>query len=377
MDLGFNQEQEMLRESARGFLEKECPKSLVRQMEKDEKGYLPELWQKIADLGWLGLIIPEEYGGSGQNFLDLCILLEEMGRALLPSPFFSTVMLGALPILAAGNQEQKREFLPKIASGELIFTMALMEPSAGYDANGIDLEARLDKDEYILQGTKLFVPYAQVADYIICVTRTSNGPTPEEGITLFLIEGGSPGIKKSLIDTVADDKLYEVVFENVGVPEKNVLGDVNRGWDVMKTILEKAAAADCALMMGGAQQVLEMSVEYAKTRIQFDRPIGSFQVCAHRTADQWFDSETAKYITYQAAWHISQDIPATKEVSLAKAWVNEAYRRVCTEAHQTHGGLGYTADHDLGLYTRRAKAAELAFGDTDFHLETVAQELGL
>jgi len=378
MDLGFSEEQEMLRKTARDFLETECPTSLVKEMAEDEQGYTSELWSKMAELGWMGLALPEEYDGMGMSFLDLAVLLEEMGRACLPGPFFSTVVLGGLTILEAGNEEQKKELLPKIAAGETILTMALTEPSASYDPASITVKAVPDKDDYVISGTKLFVDNAHIADYLICVTRTKDGATKgEDGITLFLVDRKSPGIATTLLKTIAGDKQCEVTFDNVRVPQKNMLGEQDKGWPVVAKILQKATVAKCAEMIGGAQASLDMSVAYAKERIQFGRPIGSFQAIQHHCANMVTDVDGSRFITYQAAWMVSEGLPAVMEVSMAKAWVNEAYRRVTQLGHQIHAGIGFCMDHDMPLYFKRAKAAEPTFGSADWHREIVARELGL
>ena len=378
MDLGFSEEQEMLRNTARDFLQTECPTTLVKEMAEDERGYTAELWGKMAELGWMGLVLPEEYDGMGMSFLDLAVLLEEMGRACFPGPFFSTVVLGALTVLEAGNEEQKKELLPKIAAGEAILTMALTEPSASYDPAAVTVKAVPDKDDYVISGTKLFVDNAHIADYMVCVTRTKDGAgKAEEGITLFLVDAKSPGIATTLLKTIAGDKQCEVTFDNVRVPQKNMLGERDKGWPVVAKILEKAAVAKCAEMVGGAQAALDMSVAYAKERIQFGRPIGSFQAIQHHCANMVTDVDGSRFITYQAAWKVSEGLPAAMEVSMAKAWVNEAYRRVTQLGHQIHGGIGFCMDHDMPLYFKRAKAAEPTFGDADWHREIVARELGL
>jgi len=377
MDLGFTEEQEMLRTSARDFLTNECPKDLVRQMAEDEKGYTPELWRKMAELGWMGLAFPEEYDGMGMTFFDLIILLEEMGRACLPGPFFSTVVLGGLTILDAGTEEHKKELLTKIANGEIILTLALTEPSARYDPASITVKTTPDGDDYVINGTKLFVENAHIADYMICATRTKEGASPEEGITLFLVDAKSPGIATTLLKTIAGDKLCELVFDNVRVPKKTILGELDKGWPVMEKILEKATVALCAQMVGGAEATLEMSVNYAKERVQFGRPIGTFQAIQHHCANMVTDVDGSKYIMYEAAWKVSEGLPATMEVSMAKAWVTEAYQRVTLLGHQIHGGIGFTEEHDMPLYFKRAKAAESTFGDADWHREVVAKQLGL
>ena len=377
MDLGFSEEQEMLRKTARDFLQTECPTTLVKEMADDEKGYTPELWAKMAELGWMGLALPEEYDGMGMSFLDLSVLLEEMGRACLPGPFFSTVVLGGFTIIEAGNEEQKKDLLPKIATGEVILAMALTEPSASYDPASVTVKAVSDKDDYVISGTKLFVENAHIADYMVCVTRTKDGSSAEDGITLFLVDGKSPGISTTVLKTIAGDKQCEVIFDNVRVPKKNMLGDLDKGWPVVAKMLEMAAVAKCAEMVGGAQAALDMSVAYAKERIQFGRPIGSFQAIQHHCANMVTDVDGSRFITYQAAWKVSEGLPATMEVSMAKAWVSEAYRRVTQLGHQIHGGIGFCMDHDMPLYFKEAKAAESTFGNADWHREIVAQQLGL
>ena len=371
MDFSFTEEQEMLRRTAHDFLEAECPKALGREMVEDEKGYSPKLWRRMAELGWMGLVFPNEYGGTGGSFLDLVVLLEEMGRACLPGPFFSTVVLGGLTILEAGSEQQKHEFLPKLIEGDIILTLALTEPQAKYNPSSIAVKAVADGNDYVINGTKLFVPDAHIADYMVCVART------KDGITLFLVDAKSPGISYTLLKTIAGDKQCEVVFDKVRVPGENKLGELHQGWAHMEKILQKAAVAKCAEMIGGAQQVVEMTVDYAKQRVQFGQPIGSFQAVQHHCANMLIDVDGSKFITYEAAWMLSQGIPYNMQVAMAKAWVSDAYRRVTALGHQVIGGVAFIEDHDMPLYSKRAKAAELAFGDADFHGEIVARELGL
>ncbi len=377
MDLGFTEAQQMLKSSAKEFLEQECPSTYVREMEEDERGYTPEIWRKLAELGWLGLVFPENYGGLGLNFLDLAILLEEMGRFLLPGPFFSTVVLGGLPILEAGTEAQKQEFLPKIAEGQMIMTLALTEPSARWDASGVQVTATQSGDGYVINGTKLFVSNAHVADYLVVAARTKQSEDPREGITLFLVPGTATGINQTLLKTIASDRQSEVIFQDVKVHASAILGEVDRGWSVIEKVLQYAAVGKCAEMLGGGQEVLDMTVEYVKQRVQFGRPIGSFQAIQHHCANMATDIEGSRYVTYQAAWRLAEGLPAIREVAIAKAWVSDAYRRVCALAHQCHGAIGFTKEHNLQLYTRRAKAAELAFGDADLHREAVAETIGL
>ena len=377
MDIGLSEEQEILKASARDFLATECPKKLVKELDESDKGYSPELWRKMAELGWMGLVFPEDYGGSGGTFLDLVVLLEEMGYNILPGPFFSTVVLGGLPILKAGSEEQRKEFLSKIARGELIFTMALTESTASYDASAITVKAFPRNGEYSINGTKLFVTDANVADYLLCVARTEETANPETGITIFVVDAKTPGIKCTLLKTLARDKQNEVVFNNVNVAKENIVGGLDHGWPVIQDTLEKAAVAKCAEMVGGAQAALEMAVNYAKERIQFNRPIGTFQAVQHYCANMVTDVDGARYITYKAAWELSKGIPATKSVAMAKAWVGDAYQRVTMLGQQVFGAIGFTMDHDMHLYYRRARAGAIAFGNSNFHREVVAKELGL
>ena len=377
MNLDFTEEQEMLKTSARDFLTNECPKTLVRELEEDEKGYSPDLWKKMAELGWMGLIIPEEYDGMQMQFLDLVILIEEMGRNIVPGPFFTTVVLGGQTILIGGSEEQKKELLPKLSNGELIMTMAITEPSASYGASGMNLKAQAQGDDYVLSGTKLFVENAHIADLIIVVARTKEGGKAEDGITLFLVDGKSAGLKAEIVPTIADDKLCEVTFNNVKVPKKNIIGAVDKGWPIAVKVREQAALAKCAEMLGGADAVLEMTVAYVKDRVQYGRPIGAFQVIQHFCSNMWISVDTSRNIIYETAWKISEGIPASMEVAAAKGWLNEAYKFVAERGVQCHGAIGTTRDHDMGLYYRRAMAADLAYGDTDFQRELVAQQIGL
>jgi alkylation response protein AidB-like acyl-CoA dehydrogenase len=376
MDLGLSEEQGLLKNAARDFLEKECPDTFVREMEEDERGYTPEFWQKMAAQGWQGIVIPEQYGGTGMSFTDLIVLLEEFGRALVPGPFISTVVLSATPILEAGTEEQKQQFLPKIATGDLIMTLALTEPSAKWDADGVAMPAKADGESFILSGTKLFVPDAHVTDYMLVAARTKESASPEDGITLFLVDSKSAGIEFTVLKTIAADKQCEVAFNEVRVPKANVLGEVDKGWPIIQGVKNKAAVAACAYLVGLSQMDFDTSLDYAKERIQFGRPIGSFQAIQHKFADMIIDVDGSRFITYKAAWALQENEPdAEMLVSMAKAWCNEAARRVVAHGQQIHGGIGFTKDYKIELYFRRQKWMELTWGDADYHRELVAAKL--
>lgn len=376
MNIAFTEEQEMLRKAARDFLTAECPKKKVRELEEDEKGYSPEIWKKMADLGWQGMVIPEKYGGQGMSFQDFTILLEEMGRNILPGPFICTVIEGAYPILDAGTEEQKKEFLPRIAKGELICTMAHLEPTGLLDATGVTLKATQKGDHYVLDGTKVFVEMAHVANYILCVARTGKG-AGEDGITVFIVDAKSPGMHIEVMPTIGMDKLCEVQFKNVSVPAKNILGKVDKGWAIVENVMRRGAIAKCAESVGGMQAAVDMTVAYSKERVQYDRPIGAFQALQHIMADMWTAMQTSRYILYQAAWMESEGMPCTKEVAMAKAYINEKYKWVTEKGVLLHGAIGTSREHDMPLYFRRAKAADIRYGGTDFHREIVANKIGL
>jgi len=376
MDLRFTETQEILKKMARDFLSTECPKTLVRKLEQSEEGYSPELWKKMAELGWMGLIIPEEYGGMGYTFQDLVVLLEEIGRNILPGPLIATITSTFL-ILEAGSEEQKKELLPKIAQGELILTTALLEGEGVFDASGIAVKATPKGDDFIINGTKLFVEMAHVANHILCVTRTKDGTSPEKGITLFIVDSKTPGISCEVIPTTAADKLCEVRFNNVTVPRKNILGKIDEGWLIVEMMLRKGAIAKCAESIGAIETCVEMTVAYSKERVQYERPIGAFQALQHIMADMWTSMETSRYLVYEAAWMEAEGLPCAKEASMAKAYVNEVYKNLSKWAVRVHGAIATSADHDIPLYYRRSKAADIAFGTTDFHREIVAQKIGL
>jgi alkylation response protein AidB-like acyl-CoA dehydrogenase len=377
MNFSYTSDQTLIKESAREFLVKECPSELVREMEEDDKGFPPALWQKIADMGWLGLLLPEKYGGMGPAYFDLIVLLEEMGRHLVPVPLVPTVILGGSAIFYGGSEEQKQEILPRIVSGELMLTLALTELQPAYDPTAIELWANRQGDYFILDGIKLFIPYAHVADYLVCAARTKPGDSKEDGITLFLVSADQPNIKYTTLKTLDCGKQCEVVLDHVELMEEQIIGEYNRGWEILKIVLEQATVAQCALMVGGAERVLEMTVAHAKARNQFGRPIGSFQAVQHRCSNMKVDLEGARFATYEAASKIDKGFPAPLEVSVAKAWANQACNRICDSGHQIHGGSGIMKDYSMELYSRRIKGAEFFLGDTQYHKKTILKQLGL
>jgi alkylation response protein AidB-like acyl-CoA dehydrogenase len=379
MDFGFSEEQELLRATARKFLENECTSAFVRDRMAEAAGVTDEFWTKLAEQGWLGLVYPEEYGGSGLGFVDLTVLMEEMGRASMPGPFFSTVLLGGLAILEAGSAEQKKTWLTGIASGRAKVALAWTEPNARWDAAGVTVAARESGGGFTLTGTKLFVLDAHVADAIVVVARTRDSARPEDGVTLVLVPRTAAGLDVELLPTMDQTrKQCEVTLTDVHVPADAVLGARDGGWTALQRVVERATVALCAEMCGGAQRVLDMTTEYAKIRIAFGRPIGAYQGVKHRAADMLVEVENAKSLTYYAAWAVDERSPdAPLAVSMAKAYVSDAFRRVAGAGIQLHGGIGFTWEHDLHLYFKRAKNSEFTFGDATYHRERVAQLIQL
>ena len=377
MNFGFNEEQELLRSTARKFFENECASQVVRTLMETPEGVTPALWSKLAEQGWLGLTYPEAYDGMGLGLVDLVVLMEEMGRAVVPGPYFSAVLLGGGIILEAGSEAQKKEWLPKIAGGQARVALAWMEPSADLGPDGITLAALEKGGAYTLSGTKLFVHDAHTADAIVVAART--GKAGADGISLFLVPKAAKGLTVTLLPTMDQTrKLCEVTLKDVSLGADGRLGEIGGGWTALARVLDRATVALCAEMCGGAQKVLDMTVEYAKIRQAFGRPIGSYQGVKHKAADMLVDVENSKSITYYAAWAMDEGVSeGPLAVSMAKAYVSDAYRRVSANGIQLHGGIGFTWEHDLHLYFKRAKGSEFTFGDATFHRERVAQLVNL
>lgn len=369
MDFGMSKMQKLLVESAEEFLEKESI-DLARDMEKTELGYSRDFWKKMADLGWMGILFPEEYGGVGGDFLELVLVVEKMGSALVPGPFVDTTICG-YSVYRYGSARQKEELLPKIVDGRLILSPAFIRPDASIVEERVEEHVRVKEGHYILSGTRLFVPFGHVADWYIY------GSNIEKEKTVFLIDAESPGVSSHSFEAIGGDKPSEIVLDGCEVPKKNVLGNIGEGGNILREINAWGALAYSAYILGMLEKVLEMTIRYAKKREQFGRPIGSFQAIQHQCADMATEVDRVRFLTYQAAWNLSAGTPATREISMAKSAASDASRKVCLLGVKIHGGIGISEDYDLQLFFRRAKAAELAFGDGTFHREIIASELGL
>ncbi len=374
MDVIPNEEEQMVKNLAREFLEAECPPSLARNMEKDEKGYPPELWQKMAGLGWLGMSLPEQYGGQGLPLTYLGLIIEEVGRTIAPVPFLSTVV-PSLTIAQDGTSEQRQQLLPRISRGDLIMTWAMQEQDPRLLPETVHLEARAQGDGYLLSGTKMFVDNFAVAEKCLVAARTAPASEQSQGISLFLVDTGSPGISAIALTTLAKDKQSKVTFDQVSVPASNLIGELDQGWPVVQRMLDLATALICAQMVGATRKDAEMAIEYAKNRVAFGRPIGAFQSIQHMCADMilWIDG--GQLLTYEALWRMDQGLPASVEVSQAKAFCNDKCVAAVRTSQIIHGGMGFMMEFDLHLWYRRVTAWSLRLGTTFEHRAKVSRAL--
>ena len=371
MNFAFTDEQEELRKTVRSFLENKSSEEAVREQMETEDGFDPAVWSQMGEqMGLQGLSIPEEFGGSGYGFVELGIVLEEMGRALLCAPFFSTAVLAANTLLQSGDDAAKAKYLPGIASGETIATLAYVEPSGKWDESGITMEATKSGDGYTLSGTKSFVLDGNAASLILVAAKTG------AGTSLFAVQGDAAGLTKTNLSTMDQTrKQAKLDFDNTPA---ELIGEEGKGWDTIQTVLDLAAVALAAEQVGGAQMVLEMAVDYAKVRVQFGRPIGSFQAIKHKCADMLLEVESAKSAAYYGMWCASEmNDELASTASLAKAYCSEAYFHAAAENIQIHGGIGFTWEHPAHLYFKRAKSSELLFGDPTYHREQLAQRIGI
>ena len=379
MDFTFNEEQQELRSIATSFLADNSGPEQVRQATESELGYDPQLWKQIgAELGWTSVIIPEEYGGLGLSYVELIALMEVMGSALLCAPFFSSVCLGGNALLVGGTEEQKKQYLPGIAEGETRATLAATEANGRWDAAGIGAIARKDGGDYLLDGKKTFVLDGHCADLLVVAARRE-GTSGEEGVSLFAVPADTPGVERRALPTMDQTRRQaEITLSGVRVPAEALMGEEGQGWTPLEKTLQLAAVALSAEQVGGAQKCLDMAVEYAKERVQFGRPIGSFQAIKHKCANMMVEVESARSASYYAGCVAAEDGEELPVVaSLAKAYCSDAYFRCAADSIQIHGGVGFTWEYEVHLYFKRAKSTETFLGDAAYHRELVARRIGL
>lgn len=374
MDILPTEEEQMLKNLAREFLEGECPPSLARAMETDDLGYPPELWKKMADLGWFGLSIPEQYGGQGMPLTYLGFIMEEAGRAIAPVPFHST-MAAALTIAEHGNEQQRQETLPAVIRGDLVLTWAFNETDPRYIPEAVKIEAADDGDHFVLTGNKMFVDNFAAAGKCLIVCRTAETSAESKGLSMLLVDTNSPGISQDALTTIAKDKQSRVTFDRVRVPKANLVGQLHQGWLIAEWMLDRATALLCAQMVGATRKDAEMAIEYSKGRVAFGRPIGAFQSIQHLCADMILWVDGAQLLTYEALWTIDQGLPAGVEVSQAKAFCNEKCESVVRSSQTIHGGIGFMMEFDLHLWFRRVSAWTMRLGTSFEHRARVARAL--
>ncbi len=366
MDFTFSKSQSMLQKSARDFLIKEC-KDMAKEAENTPNGYEDKLWRQMGELGWLGIGIPEKYDGLDGDFLELMVLIEQMGKVQLPGPFIQSAVSGFI-INKFGSDIQKETLLPAMVDGKLIIVPALIKPS--YEQiESVNESVKKKGDSYILSGTRLFVPFINTADRFIYFADT------EKGNTCFIISTDEPGVKHTLLDSMGTDKIFEITLNNVQISTENIIKKEGNGDEILTYINKLGSISYSAYLLGTIDAILEMTTDYAKNREQFQRPIGSFQAISHQLADMALSVEQVRYLTYFASWKFAQEMECSKEISMAKGRASDAARSVSLFGVKIHGGIGIIDEYAMELYFRNAKTHELAFGDADYHREIIANSI--
>ncbi len=375
MHFDFTEEQRLFRDASRKFLEAECPTTFVRAMMDDEKAFDPAFWRKLAELGWTGMLIPEAYGGVEGTLTDVIVVAEEVGRSVMPGPLYATAVTSTMLLVLAGNEDQKNHYLPKVAEGGHLLTLAALETEPALQSDSIDTFAELGQGRFTLNGEKRFVPDAHVTDTIIVAARTTRRTSPGRGISLFLVDARSKGLHVEQMPSVDNSRrICRLLMDDVLVEQNKLLGEIDQAWPNIQRAVELTHVPVCCELVGVAERALEMVVDYLKVRVQFDRPIGVFQALQHRCADLMVGVELAKSLTYYACYATERDLPdAPVALAMAQAYCSEMAQHTLSESVQLFGGIGFTWEHDLHLYKRRAMSLALNMGTVEEHREKVAQ----
>lgn len=376
MDLSLTENQEMLRNSAKEFIQREYPKEVLLDLSSRNVGHTPDLWEKVADIGWLGICVPQEYGGAGGSLTDAGVLFQELGRGPIPGPFFSSGILGVLTVLEGGTEEQRRRILPAIAGGSHTPTLALTESDYSWGPQGVQMKATRKNGRFLLNGVKLFVQDAQTASHYICAVRSGEGSDYSDGVSLLMVDANSPGItKRNLPGFLTTSGVVE--FNSVDVPDSALLGDEGKGWHILERAMEKAIPVLCAYKVGGCEAVFDMSVAYSRTRVQFGMPIGRFQRVQDHIINLVNQLDAARWTTYEALWKLDTGRPTAGSVSLAKGVSSEAYYQSCNYAHEVHAGVGVMTEYGLTLHTEMSRTLYHYLGDPRYHKRRLAEALEL
>lgn len=375
LDLALTESEEMLRKTALDFLRRDAPKEVVQALQETDTGYTGELWQKAVEMGWLGIVIPEQYGGTGNPWTSAGVLFEALGSAPLPGPYFSSGILGSSIVLAAGTEEQKQRILPAVAEGKQILALALTETDYGWEPGAVQTTAESRDGEFVLNGLKLFTVDAEAATHLIVVARTGKGPDSARGISLFLVDRQSDGVSVRRLPGFLADRTFEVKLDSVKVPRSALLGEKDEGWQPLENGIAKAIPVLCAYKVGGCQDVLDRALEYSRIRVQFGQPIGRFQRVQDMIMEMFDYEEAARWTTYEALWKLDTQRPAAESVHLAKAVASEAYWEVCTRAHHVFSGISYSKEHPVSFHTRASRYLYHYLGDPAYHRQRIAQLL--
>jgi alkylation response protein AidB-like acyl-CoA dehydrogenase len=375
LNLDLTESEKMLKRTALDFIRRETPNEVIKNLLETETGSTEDLWRNIVEMGWAGIIVPEEYQGEGFSLTSAGVLLEALGSGPLPGPFFASAILGSLIVMEAGTDEQKQEILPTVAEGQKILTLALTELEYSWEPDSIKTKAVEDAGNFILTGVKHFAPEAKAATHFIVVARTGNNSDPSHGISLFLVDSQSDGLTVNRIPGFLTGRSFEIELNNVQVPGSALLGEKDAGWDTLQQAITKAIPVLCAYKVGGSQAVAEIALEYSRSRVQFGRPIGRFQRVQDMIIELMNHLDAARWTTYEALWKLDTDRPAAESVYLAKMVSSAAYWEVCTLAHQVISGVSYSEEHAVSFHTRTSRNLFHFLGDPSYHRHKLGQLL--
>ncbi|MEE8353188.1 MAG: acyl-CoA dehydrogenase family protein [Dehalococcoidales bacterium] len=373
LDLAFSESQQMLRKTAQDFMQRDASKEVVQRLQETDTGCTDELWRKAADMGWLGIVIPEEYGGSGLDLASAGVLYEVLGQGPLPGPYFSSAILGSQIVLEAASDEQKRSILPAVAGGEQVLALALTEPGYSWEPGGVATTATGGNGDYVLDGLKLFVLDAMAATHLIVAAITGSAADPAGGISLFLVDRKASGVSVRRLPGFLLGRTFEVKLNSVKVPRSALLGELNQGWPALQKAIARAIPVLCAYKAGGAQALAESALEYSRIRVQFGMPIGRFQRVQDMIIEMVTQADSARWVTYETLWKLDVGRAEPEDIHVAKAVASEAYFQTCTLAHQVFSGISYSKEHPASFHTRASRTLYGFLGDPAYHRQKIAR----